>query len=91
MKAAFILLSSTALVALLFPQQLTAPAVFICSKAGALLPLPPLLLSSLSHNLFAARSRRLTPLFIDLGTEGVEAWWEGGWGGGGRGDAAHGE
>lgn len=62
----------------LFPQPLTAPTVSICNEASTLLPLL-LAFSSLSHNLLAAHSRRLTPLFIDLGT-----------GGGDRGDAVYG-
>lgn len=53
----------------LFPQPLTAPTVSICNEASTLLPLL-LAFSSLSHNLLAAHSRRLTPLFIDLGTGG---------------------
>lgn len=53
----------------LFPQPLTAPTVSICNEASTLLPLL-LAFSSLSHNLLAAHSRHLTPLFIDLGTGG---------------------
>lgn len=61
----------------LFPLPLTAPTVSICNEASTLLPLL-LAFSSLSHNLLAAHSRHLTPLFIDLGM------------GGGRGDAVYG-
>ncbi len=58
---------SLSLLVFLSLQPLTAPTASLCNAASTLLP-SLLAFSCLSHNLLAAHSRRLTPLFIDWGT-----------------------
>lgn len=64
-------LMSFSLLVFLSLQPLTASTASLCNAAGTLRP-SLLAFSSLSHNLLAAHSCRLSPLFIDRGMGGPE-------------------